>query len=104
VFCGVARPHKFVEQLHAAGVQSVAQKFYRDHHRYTEKDIRDLLDLRDHSGADGFISTQKDAINLGKLYARLAPITFPPVNMELIGPADALDSMLRVISERSARA
>lgn len=104
VFCGIARPHKFVEQLRASGIHPVAHMFYRDHHRYTSDDIRDLLELRDRSGADGFISTQKDAINLGKNYALLAPIAFPIVQMELLNSADARDTILRVISERRASA
>lgn len=104
VFCGIARPHKFVEQLRASGIAPVAEKFYRDHYRYTSDDIRDLLELRDRLGADGFISTQKDAMNLGRNYAALAPIAFPSVHMELVHSADALDTMLRVIAERRAQA
>jgi tetraacyldisaccharide 4'-kinase len=104
VFCGIARPHKFVDELRRVGVQPVAEKFYRDHHRYTATDIRQLLELKDRSGADGFISTQKDAMNLGRNYALLAPVIFPPVRMELIAPPDALDTMFRVINQRRRRA
>jgi len=104
VFCGIARPQKFVAQLRRAGIEPAAEKFYRDHHRYTATDIRDLLELKHRSGADGFVSTQKDAMNLGRNYALLSPITFPPVRMELIAPPDALDTMFRVIKERRSRA
>ncbi len=103
VFSGIARPQSFVEQLRAAGIQIAGHKFYRDHHRYSERDIRELIALRDRHNADGFITTQKDQINLGYLYARLAPISFPPVKMELTEPADALDTMLRVIAERRSQ-
>ncbi|HKW16236.1 MAG TPA: tetraacyldisaccharide 4'-kinase [Terriglobales bacterium] len=104
VFCGIARPRKFVEQLRTAGIQPVAEKFYRDHHRYTDRDLSDLLELKTRHQADGFIATQKDAINLGERYVHLAPITFPPVKIELIEPTDALDTMLRIIAERRAGA
>lgn len=103
VFCGIARPCNFVEQLHDLGIHPVAQKFFPDHHRYTERDIRDLLDLRDRHSADGFVATQKDAVNLGNRYVQLAPIAFPPVMLELTSPADALDTMLRMIAERRAK-
>ena len=43
VFCGIARPQNFLLQLRAAGVDPVAEAFFRDHHAYTEKDIRELL-------------------------------------------------------------
>jgi tetraacyldisaccharide 4'-kinase len=104
VFCGIARPQKFTAELRALGIQPIAEKFYRDHHRYTERDIHDLLEVRDRHKADGFIATEKDAINLGQNYARLAPITFPPVRMDLVEPADALDTMLRIVAEHPARA
>jgi tetraacyldisaccharide 4'-kinase len=45
VFCGIARPQNFVLQLRAASIEPVAEAFYRDHHAYGEKDIRDLRDL-----------------------------------------------------------
>ena len=43
VFCGIARPQNFVLQLRAANIEPVAEAFYRDHHAYSEKDIRELL-------------------------------------------------------------
>jgi tetraacyldisaccharide-1-P 4'-kinase len=104
VFCGIARPRKFIEQLRAKGIQAAAEKFYRDHHRYSSDDIRELLEMKARRGADGFIATQKDWINLGQNYARLAPIVFPPVKMELIDAPDALDTILRVITERTGKA
>jgi tetraacyldisaccharide 4'-kinase len=103
-FCGIARPEKFVEQLLAAGIQPVTAKFFSDHHRYTDRDIRDLLELKNRYSADGFIATQKDAINLGQKYVPLAPIIFPPVKMELVDPTGVVDTILRVITERRAKA
>jgi tetraacyldisaccharide 4'-kinase len=104
VFCGIARPERFVEQLQAMGIRPAAKKFYRDHHRYTSDDVRELLEMKARHGADGFIATQKDWINLGQNYARLAPIAFPPVKMELVDAADALDTILRVITDRAGKA
>jgi tetraacyldisaccharide 4'-kinase len=99
-FCGIARPQQFIEQLRAAGIQPVATKFYRDHHSYAEKDIRDLTALREQSGAGGFVTTEKDAINLGPLLPSLGSLAIARVVMELLNPADALDTILRVIRER----
>src|SRR5579863_1549099 len=50
VFCGIARPQNFLLQLRTAGVEPAAQAFFRDHHAYTERDIKDLLNLRQQSG------------------------------------------------------
>ncbi len=100
VFCGIARPQNFVLQLRTAGIDPAAQAFFRDHHAYTEKDIRDLLQLRQRSEAGGFITTEKDAVNLGGYLTALAPLTVIPVKMELADAANAVDTMLRVIEER----
>ena len=100
VFCGIARPQNFLLQLRAAGIDPVAEAFFRDHHAYTEKDIRDLLELRQRSEAGGFVTTEKDAVNLGGYLAALAPLVVVRVTMELADTANAVDTMLRVIEER----
>ncbi|MGA2019893.1 MAG: tetraacyldisaccharide 4'-kinase [Candidatus Sulfotelmatobacter sp.] len=100
VFCGIARPQNFLLQLRAAGVDPVAEAFFRDHHAYTEKDVRDLLQLRQRSEAGGFITTEKDAVNLGGYLEALAPLAVVPVKMELADAANAVDTMLRMIEER----
>jgi tetraacyldisaccharide 4'-kinase len=99
-FCGIARPQQFVDQLQAAGINPAATKFYRDHYSYTEKDVRDLAALRQQNDSGGFVTTEKDVINLGPLLAGLNPVAVARVTMELLNPADALDTILRVIRER----
>ena len=100
VFCGIARPKNFVLQLRTAGIEAAAEAFYGDHHAYSERDIHDLLKLRQQSQADGFVTTEKDAINLGGLLATLDPLAVVPVKMELVDAANAVDTMLRVIAGR----
>lgn len=103
VFCGIARPRNFLMQLRTAGVEPVAEAFFRDHHAYTEKDIRDLQALRQRSSAGGFVTTEKDAVNLGGYLEPLQPLTVVPVTMELEDAANAVGTMLRVIAERHQR-
>ena len=100
IFCGIARPQNFLLQLRAANVEPVAQAFYRDHHSYGEKDVRELLDLKQRSEAGGFVTTEKDAVNLGPYLSALSPLAVVPVRMELVDAANAVDTMLRKIDER----
>jgi tetraacyldisaccharide 4'-kinase len=102
VFCGIARPQNFLLQLRTAGIEPGAQALFRDHHTYTEQDIRDLLKLRQQSEAEGFVTTEKDAINLGGFLDALQPLSVIPVKMELTDAANAVDTMLRMIAERRA--
>jgi tetraacyldisaccharide-1-P 4'-kinase len=65
--------------------------------------VRDLLELRGRSEAGGFITTEKDAVNLGGYLNALAPIAVVPVKMQLAEASKALDTMLRVVEERRVR-
>jgi len=100
VFCGIARPQNFLLQLRTAGIDPVAEAFFRDHHSYTEKDVRELLQLRQRSEGGGFVTTEKDAVNLGGYLDALAPLAVVPVKMELDDAANAVDTLLRVVEER----
>ncbi len=104
VFCGIARPQNFILQLRSANIEPAAEAFYRDHHAYSESDIRDLLALKDKSEAGGFVTTEKDAVNLGFHLAALEPLCVVPVRMNLDDAANVLDTMLRAIEERKRRA
>lgn len=102
VFCGIARPRKFVDQLLTKDVNPVAEKFYRDHYAYSDSDIDELLRLKMQSGADGFITTEKDAVNLGSRISRLTPLSVAQVTMEIVDPANAVDTVLQAIHNRKA--
>jgi len=100
VFCGIARPHNFVLQLRAAHVEPAAQAFYRDHHLYSENDVRELVELGQRSAAGGFVTTEKDAVNLGHYLSALAPMAVVPVRMELVDAGNVVDTMLGKVRER----
>lgn len=103
-FCGIARPQNFVLQLRAANIEPAAEAFYRDHHAYGDKDIRELLELKQKADAGGFVTTEKDAVNLGSYLSALEPLSVVPVRMELADAANALDTMLASIAERKRQA
>lgn len=100
VFCGIARPQNFLLQLRAANIEPAAQAFYRDHHAYSEQDVRELMELKQRSQAGGFVTTEKDAVNLGPYLSALAPLSVIPVRMELVDSANAVDTMLHKIEEQ----
>lgn len=100
VFCAIARPQNFLLQLRTANIEPAADAFYRDHHAYTERDVRDLLALKQQTEAGGFVTTEKDAVNLGGYLSALQPLCVVPVQMQWADAADALDTMLRAIADR----
>lgn len=70
-FCAVGNPNSFFEQLRNSGYELVAEKAFRDHHVYTQKDIDDLTDAATRAGAKALITTAKDAVKLRALHFSL---------------------------------
>lgn len=102
VFCGIARPQFLVSQLQELGIKPAGTVFFRDHHSYNAKDVQRLLQAAKQHKSTGFITTEKDALNLGNLRTALQPLSIARVTMELVNAADAVDTMLRVIAERKS--
>jgi tetraacyldisaccharide 4'-kinase len=103
-FCGIGRPQNFFAQLQAAQVVLAGTRSFRDHYRYTEQDVSDLQRLREQAGASAFVTTEKDAINLGAHLHVLQPIHVVRVRMQLENSGSAIDAMLATIAERQKRA
>ena len=80
--------------MRACSIVPAAELVFRDHHRYSDRDIAHLLDERDQCGGDGFITTEKDAINLGSLRAQLNPLSVANLTVTLERPADIIDTIL----------
>jgi tetraacyldisaccharide 4'-kinase len=102
-FCAIARPQAFFAELREAGVELAATRQFRDHHRYTEADIRAIVARARRTKAGGFVTTEKDAMNLGSLAESLAPLAVAKVALELEDADAALDLMLAKIEQRRTR-
>lgn len=102
-FCGIARPENFFEQLRAAGVALAGTRSFRDHHAYTDSDVRQLLALRAQYGAAALVTTEKDAVNLESRVAALASLYVIAVHMELNDAEAALSALLEAIAARNHR-
>jgi tetraacyldisaccharide 4'-kinase len=103
IFCGLARPERFVADLAANGVEPVCIVRFPDHHRYTGKDVEQLLWAAERNGADGFIATEKDLMNLGGFVHRFSAVSIPALEVELLEADSCLDYMLRTIATRHER-
>ncbi len=66
-FSGIALPDRFYQMAEDTGIDLSGRKIFRDHHRYTTADIKDLNLLGEHGGASGFLTTEKDMIKLTEL-------------------------------------
>lgn len=108
-FCGIARPANFFTELGHARLRVVGTHSFRDHHAYTATDVELLFKLGQAAGATAFITTEKDAVNLGEYAEQLRPLHAVPLCMEfepLAGgesPVDLIIAALRWSAESPVR-
>jgi len=105
-FCGIARPENFFGELAAAGVKVVGRLQFRDHYPYYRHDetIHRLMEARQKTGAAAFVTTDKDAVNLGSYYSAMTPIHVVSVRMEIENAEAAADAIAARIAHRTAPA
>lgn len=103
VFCGIAKPERFVADLRANGIDPVCLVQFPDHHRYTRKDVEQLRWAAERNQSDGFITTEKDLMNLGNLADYLTPLSVPILEVELTDADACLDFMFATIAARRKR-
>ncbi|MGA7056796.1 MAG: tetraacyldisaccharide 4'-kinase [Terriglobales bacterium] len=103
VFCGIARPEQFFAQVRAAGIAPAKQVTFRDHHPYPKSDIDRLQAMRNKLGASGFLTTEKDAVNLGSLQVNLEPLAVAQLKLTLEDPTAVVIAILARIAKRKLR-
>jgi len=102
-FCGIARPQQFFSGLRKLGMELADTVAFPDHHRYKQSDIDRLLQAKTRNQAKGFITTEKDAINLGALLTQLRTFETAGLELELENSSQVLDTLLRVLAQRGFR-
>ena len=100
-FCGIAHPQQFFDALKAAHQEIARTITFRDHHRYAQRDIDRLLDLKKQSSASGFVTTEKDAINLGPLSAQVQALRTATLRIALDSPEQIMAELLKALEQRS---
>ncbi|HET8887814.1 MAG TPA: tetraacyldisaccharide 4'-kinase [Candidatus Angelobacter sp.] len=98
-FCGIARPQQFFDALKAAHQEIAGTLTFGDHHRYKQSDIDRLLALKKKTGAAGFVTTEKDAINLRTLSAQLQPMRTATLRIDLESHDTVMAELLRALEQ-----
>lgn len=80
-FCGLARPDTFRHSLAREGISAGGFAAFPDHHRYTPQDLAKLEQQALAAGANGLITTEKDAVKLTGAIRGLMPLYFLKVTM-----------------------
>ncbi|HXW04520.1 MAG TPA: tetraacyldisaccharide 4'-kinase, partial [Vicinamibacterales bacterium] len=79
---GIAEPDRFFEELRSAGWTLTAAERFRDHHRYSARDLARLVSLARDSGARALVTTEKDYVRLLPFRPFSLPVAWVPLTME----------------------
>jgi tetraacyldisaccharide 4'-kinase len=101
-FCGIARPQQFFAGLESGGVRIAARQVFRDHHRYTARDLDRLVAQARASGAAALLTTEKDKMRLAGLNSAL-PILTAGLRTEIEEEPVALDWLVSQLTRGATR-
>lgn len=94
-FCGIGNPQAFFDDLSRWHVPVAGESIFRDHHRYTEADLQRLEKAAQGSGAIAFVTTEKDAENLGGRSSTTIPIYVAVIDFELMAESEFIATLER---------
>jgi tetraacyldisaccharide 4'-kinase len=104
-FCGIGNTQAFFNDLNHWHVPVAGQSIFRDHHRYTPADLRRLEKSAQSAGAIAFVTTEKDAQNLGGTDMPVFPIFVAVIDFVLTAESEFLAALERKLqSPRGASA
>jgi tetraacyldisaccharide 4'-kinase len=81
---GIAAPDGFESELERQGAQLMYRQRFADHHRYSQQEIIDIINIGRGLGAEAIVTTEKDAVRFPKIDRRDIPIYFLRVDIELL--------------------
>lgn len=82
-FSAIANPDSFRRTLVSLGIDVALHRVYRDHHRFTWKDIDDLEHSASVLSAEAFVCTEKDMYNLPDKPHMLKPLYVPKIAVSI---------------------
>jgi len=106
-FCGIARPEGFTKMLAEQGYQPMDANFFADHHAYDDNDVRLLLERARRAEANGFVTTEKDAVKLTPILRErletLGPVVVARLSVELLSEQEALSQLVGMVGRLDRR-
>jgi len=98
VFCAIARPGEFFEELRRQGCDVLETRAWRDHHAYTAGDLAELITLSQRYGADTLLTTEKDLVRLRPEQRRqleaAAPLLAARLTVRLVDEPGVVEALL----------
>jgi tetraacyldisaccharide 4'-kinase len=91
VFCGIGNPKAFFRDLQNWKIAVAAHCEFADHHRYDQRDARELEAAAKNAGAKALLTTEKDAQNLASVTFPEMPVYVVVIDLDIAEPEALLD-------------
>jgi tetraacyldisaccharide 4'-kinase len=106
-FCGIARPESFTQMLAAHGYEPMETMIFPDHHAYDDGDVHRLLQRARLVEANGFVTTEKDAVKLTPIMRdhleTLGPVVVARLSVELLDEQESLSQLIAMVGRLDRR-
>jgi len=106
-FCGIARPENFTKMLAGQGYEAVEAMAFPDHHAYGDEDVARLLQEARRVEANGFVTTEKDAVKLTPIMRdrleTIGPIVVARLCVELLEEKESLEQLVAMVGRLERR-
>jgi tetraacyldisaccharide 4'-kinase len=94
-FCGVGNPDAFFADLERWGIRLAGRRSFRDHHRYTRRELSELAREAQIAGCTALVTTEKDAHNIEAAAVSSLPVEVAVVAIEIQNEAEFLCDLHR---------
>jgi tetraacyldisaccharide 4'-kinase len=98
-FAGIAGPDRFREALRSSGWEVTELVVFPDHHRYRRKDLDRVAAAVASTGAEGAVTTEKDAMRLLRLRPLPVPILSIPLEVTIVPAPEFRDWLVTSVRE-----
>jgi tetraacyldisaccharide 4'-kinase len=98
VFCGIGNPRAFFRDLQNWKIAVAAHCEFADHHRYDQRDARELEAAAKNAGAQALLTTEKDAQNLASVTFPEMPVYVVVIDLDIAKP----ETLLNLLRDKMA--
>ena len=95
-FAGIAHPECFKETLIELGADVIRFRSFRDHYLYQREDTDELIRMKEKTGADYLLTTEKDWMRIAPAALRYRDLAYLSIRFRLLPGHEGL---LRIISD-----
>lgn len=94
-FAGIAHPERFENTLKGMGAHVIRFLRYHDHYPFTEKDMKALVEVKEETGADCLLTTEKDWMRIAPVAPGYEDLAYVSIRFLMLPDQDEVFRMIK---------